>query len=493
MENTGRIVQNLSPSIRRLVFGCARNSLIDDELEHIAHVDQAHVVMLAEQNIVKKNRARRLLAAIEHLRNCHFAPLRGLPAPRGTYLMYEDYLINRFGAGTGGILQTGRSRNDLNATTLRLRLRKPYLRLLRSCLGLQSVLINTAAKFSRVTMPAYTHYQAAVPITYGHYLAGVATALNRDVDWLLASGADMNRCPLGAAAVGGTSWPIDTQRTSNLLGFEHAAGNSVDAVASRDLILRLLAAAAVVGLTLSRMSADLLLWTTSEFGFLFLGDHLTGSSSIMPQKRNPFVLEHVQGRSTSALGAFVTAATCMHAKPFTNSIAVSTEATTHVWGAMRGLAEAVTLARLIVRDAEPQGDAMLFRAVKGQTVATEVANRLVASSGMPFRTAHHRVGAELRKAESRNLGLRTASWAHVPEFADKLDPRDVVEASKYGGGPAFEGLATSIERLVSQRQNQENCIVKMARRWRSSRSQLDDAVRNLLCVDSVEQNRSYAK
>jgi argininosuccinate lyase len=208
---------------------------------------------------------------------------------------------------------------------------KPYIGLLQELLKLQVVLLRRSRRFADVTMPAYTHYQAAVPITYGHYLAGVGWALARDIAGIIASSKSLNICPLGAGAVGGTSLPIQTERTALLLGFDEPALNSVDAVASRDLILRLLASLAILGVTLSRISADLLLWTTSEFGFLTVSDNLVGSSSMMPQKRNLFLLEHIQGRSTAAIGAFVHSSTAMHSTPFTNSIAVGTEAVSPVW------------------------------------------------------------------------------------------------------------------------------------------------------------------
>src|SRR6185369_13149244 len=162
--------------------------------------------------------------------------------------------------------------------------------------------------YADVTMPVYTHYQAAVPITYGHYLTGVGFALSRDIAGLMSVIADLNACPLGAGAVSGTSLPIDPARTAGLLGFDQPVPHSIDAVASRDVILRLLSAAAILGVSLSRVASDLLLWTSVEFGFLTVPDTLAGSSSMMPQKRNVYMLEHVEGRSAAALGAFVHAA-----------------------------------------------------------------------------------------------------------------------------------------------------------------------------------------
>src|SRR6185369_16035030 len=440
LENTGRILHGVSASARRILFEQKSGGMVADELGYIAQVDRAHVIMLCECKIIDEATACRLLCEIGELKAGRFAPLEDVHAPRGLYLAYEGFLTKRLGEAVGGMLHTARSRNDLNATTLRLRLRAPYLYLLREALRFQVVLIRRANRYSRIVMPAYTHYQAAVPISYGHYLAGIASALERDIKGIMAAFAGLNDCPLGAGSVGGTSLPIDPQRTTMLLGFERAVSHSVDAVASRDLILRILAAASVLGVTLSRLASDLLLWTTAEFGFLFLPDQLVGSSSMMPQKRNPFLLEHVQGRSAMALGAFVSSATAMHAKPFTNSISVGTEAVSPVWNALQSLTEALILARLVLAGAEPQPATMLQRATNGYTSATEFANRLVTETGMPFRDAHHLVGSlinnVIQHAESlHHLVARWREEKNISVSLEGLDPAAVAAATVYGGGP----------------------------------------------------------
>ncbi len=413
MEDTGRIARTLTATARRIVFGATADAAIDAELWMATQVDRAHVVMLAEQQLVAPETARDLLRAVEELRHNDFAALRGKPAPRGVYLLYEDHLIETLGAHSGGSLQLGRSRNDVAATTLRLRLRAPYGLLLRATERLEAVLLRRARRFADLVMPAYTHYQAALPISYGHYLAGVAAALGRDTAALLAAGVDLDRCPLGAGAVGGTSVPLDPARTAALLGFAGPIVNSVDAVASRDGMLRLLAAAAILGLTLSRLATDLLLWSTEEFGFVQLPDELVGSSSMMPQKRNPFLLEHVKGRSSAALGALMAAGTAVHAAPFSNSVAVGTEASRHVAPALVQVAEAATLARLVVAGARPVAERMLARTEAGLTTATELATRLAREGDLDFRSAHRVVGTLVTQslASGTPFTQTVAEWA----------------------------------------------------------------------------------
>jgi argininosuccinate lyase len=489
LENTGRILHGVSASARRILFGQTSRESVAAELGYIAQVDRAHVIMLSECKIINEGVACRLLSEIGDLEASGFAPLADVHAPRGLYLAYEDFLRRRLGEEIGGVLHTARSRNDLNATTLRLRLRAPYLRLLREALRLQVVLIRRAGRYGDIVMPAYTHYQAAVPISYGHYLAGVASVLERDINGVMAAFAGLNDCPLGAGSVGGTSLPIDPQRTTMLLGFERAVSHSVDAVASRDLVLRILAAASVLGVTLSRLASDLLLWTTAEFGFLSLPDQLIGSSSMMPQKRNPFLLEHVQGRSAMALGAFVSSAMAMHAKPFTNSISVGTEAVSPVWNALQSLSEALILARLVVAGAEPQPAAMLQRATDGYTAATEFANRLVTETGMPFRSAHHLVGSLINDAieHKEPLQHRVSRWREEQNISislEGLDPEAVVKATIYGGGPGPASLASCLEKLRAEWRNSMSQKRAQVQKWDDAAKALNETAVKL-CTQSL--------
>lgn len=491
MENTGRLLQGPAQLARRILFGANADVSIDAQLKFITEVDKAHLIMLAERGLIEKSSASIILREINDLRQSDFAPLRNQTAPRGLYLLYENYLIEKLGAQIGGRLQTARSRNDLNATILRMRLREPLLELLREALRLQAVVLHRSRRYAEVTMPVYTHYQAAVPITYGHYLAGVGFALSRDIAGLMAVIGDLNVCPLGAGAAGGTSLRIDPVRTACLLGFDKPAPHSVDAVASRDLILRLLSSAAILGVTLSRVASDLLLWTSGEFGFLTVPDTLAGSSSMMPQKRNVYMLEHVEGRSAAALGAFVHSAAAMRGCPFTNNIAVGTEAVSPVWNAMKSTSEAVILLRLIISGASPQPEAMLSSASRGYTSATELANRLVLERGMAFRTAHQNVGSLIRAAiEDGGKGLEDAviDWRDrkgLPVSVQGLDPASVAQAAVYGGGPGHASLRAGLDLLYSDWASLMRTIRQQARKWRDSEISLNKTALDFCDPDQI--------
>jgi argininosuccinate lyase len=438
MTDTGRIQTALHEEARSLLFEHHLEpsdpyEARAEELRAMVDVDTAHLTMLADCGIVDTARVATLLETIDRLARSDFDALRRRPAPRGLYLSYESWLSETLGQEVGGVLHSGRSRNDLNATVLYLRLRRPLTQLVWKTLSLGATLIRGGQRYANVVMPAYTHYQPAVPVTYGHYLAALATALNRDIGALLDVGRALQTSPLGAGAVGGTTLPIDPEQTAALLGFDSPPINSIDAVASRDVILRLLSSAAVLGVLLSRAAQDLLLWTSQEFNFLRLPDDLVGSSSMMPQKRNPFLLEHVQGRTAVAPGAFVSAVAAMRSTPFSNSIAVGTEATNHVWPAVAATTDSVALLRLVFRAAEPQADRMVERARTGLTTVTVIAENLV-RDGVPFRTAHMRVGAAIRQAEeAASLGRDIA--ARFDESTDGApDPVAAVGELRYGGG-----------------------------------------------------------
>jgi argininosuccinate lyase len=483
---TGRLAQPVCTTAREILFERHLQPKPDPvaaELSLISEVDRAHVVMLVEQEIVDRATATSLLTGIEDLRAIGFAPLRDLPAPRGRYLAYESYLIDTLGSQVGGVLHSGRSRNDLSATVIRLRLREPHDRLLTECDALGRALLDRAQRWAEVTMPAYTHHQPAVPITYGHYLAGVASALVRDIADLWHAGAEIDQNPLGAGAAGGTSLPIDQRRTTALLGFAEPLANSLHAVASRDFVLRLLSASTVLGVLLCRVAHDLQAWTSAEAGLLRLADDLVGSSSMMPQKRNPFLLEHVQGRATAALGAYTAAASAMCTARFTNAIAVGTEAVAHVAPALEASTDALVLLRLVIEGAHPTAERMRQRAVEGQTTATHLAERLV-SAGVPFRSAHHEVGAIAREALELGRPFEDMAKArlagYTPAVCESLDPASVAASANFGGGPGPHAMRAALREVRAGLSELRDRAERRRHRWISAAANLDHAVTSLI-------------
>lgn len=474
LNNTGRVTASIDPEAAEILFGKIDNSTVENELNYIAEIDLAHLVMMQEAGLISANDATTLVHRISDLQGSGFATIQGVPSPRGAFMLYESLLIFETGEKIGGMLQAGRSRNDLGATVLRLRLRENLAIFVRNLIDLQKALLSKAWECRAILLPVYTHYQAAQPTSLGHYFSGVAAAFDRDLETISAIFGELELCPLGAGAICGTSFPINPARTAELLGFKATSSHSIEAIASRDVVLRLLAALGVTATTLSRLSHDLQLWTTAEFGFFHIPDEMVGISSMMPQKRNVYVLENIKGMCAVPLGAFSSAAMAQHFTPFSNSIAVGTESVKPVWGALKQLADAVKLTRLIVDLAAPIEENMDARLDKGQTGATALAEWVVQRFNLPFRQVHHEVGRMVREVLVGNDdNLLVAMQRLHPEWVvndgpPDLSPEAIVKSLAYGAGPSPEISQSEISRLSKNTERHREHLMEKRSRWASA-------------------------
>jgi len=476
----GKIKDTVAPAAARILLVAASGNQMDEDLSFIAEIDRAHLVMLAECGLVEPPHVARLLLAIRRLMDAGFAPIHGAPLTRGLVPAYEEYLARTEGADAEGILHTARSHNDMNATVLKLRIRRPFTDLVREGLRLLAVVLRRARLYSGAVMPIYTNHQPAVPGTYGHYLLGIACALDRDIAGLLDAASDLRVSPLGAGAAGGNSLRIDPLRTAELLGFEEPALNSLDAVASRDLVLRLLSAAAVHGLTLNRLATDLLTWASGEYGFLELPDRLVGLSAAMPQQRSPFLLEHVQGRTAGALGAFVTASAAMRGDPFTHSIASGTEAMRPVWGGFSDIVDSSVLVRMVLQGVRLNRRAMYKRAREGFTSAGALANLLLEHQ-LPLHEAQRWAGEIVGQALETHATLEEAAKIYLRRRGisinlEALAPDEVCGALAYGGGPARNCTLESVRHLAKRWSVYRESLTRQTCRWRDAQNELAAAV-----------------
>lgn len=433
--STGRIECALARKAQRLYYGPPDDAADRDALGLIARVDRAHVVMLAEQKIIPRDQGVRLLQTVSEVEAGGFTAVLSRPRPRGLYLAYEQAISQSCGPDVGGLLHTGRSRNDLNATTTLLTLRRLGLNVVAEGCRLLTALLRTAARHLDAVMAIHTHYQPAMPVTYGYYLTGVALALHRDLDRMVHALRSIRRCPLGAHAVAGTDLELDTARTAELLGFEAGPLHAIDAIASRDIALDTVGVAANLAVTVSRLGTDLQLWSTSELAYLEFPDWLVGSSSAMPQKRNAFLLEYLKARPSRVVGAWVAAVTATKSVPFTNSIEVGTEAMAPVGPALRTTRDVLGVAALVVAGARPRPEAARAAAARGFVDATALSNELV-RRGVPFREAHERIGAAVLRAIDDG-----GPWP--PEGLEPLDLLTAADRARYGGGPGSRSESLS--------------------------------------------------
>jgi len=331
----------------------------------------------------------------------------------------------------GGRLHAGRSRNDQVATDLRLYCRAACSALAQRLAALVSSLAEQGRQYAAAPMPGYTHLQRAQPVTAGHHLLAHAEALVRDADRVRHAYAAADLLPLGAGALAGSTLPLRRDVVQKALGFGDIAQNSMDAVADRDFALDLIHACAVIGLHLSRLGEDLVLWASSEFGFLKLGDEVSTGSSLMPQKRNPDIAELMRGRSGRPLAAYVGLATVLKGLPLTYDRDLQ-EDKPHLFQAVDSTLETLEAAALLVQHLELDEKRMRAAAKDPDLLATDTAEQLVAE-GKAFREAHQEVGRQVAAGEHKPATTATAS----------------LKARSLPGGPAPSAVRNRARKLSS--------------------------------------------
>jgi argininosuccinate lyase len=379
---------------------------------------KAHAAMLAQQGIISKDDARKIAAGLDRvlveIEKGEFTFSRAL---EDVHMNVESRLRELIGEPAAR-LHTARSRNDQVATDFRLYVRAWIDSADAALAALLLALARKAETHSGTIMPGFTHLQPAQPVTFGHHLLAYVEMLARDRGRLADARARLNECPLGAAALAGTSFPIDRKRTADALGFDRPAGNSLDAVSDRDFALETLAAAAIAAMHLSRLADEIVLWMTPQFGFIRLSDRLTTGSSIMPQKRNPDAAELARAKVGRIAGAFQALLMVMKGLPlaYSKDMQEDKEAT---FDALASLRLAIAAMTAMVDDLEPNAAAMRAAAGAGYSTATDLADWLVRVLGLPFRDAHHVTGRLVALAEGEGVGLEALSL----EAMQKVEPR----------------------------------------------------------------------
>jgi argininosuccinate lyase len=320
-------------------------------------------------------------------------------------------------------------------------------------------------------MPGYTHLQPAQPITFGYYLTGLASALQRDAERLADAWKRTNLSPMGAAALATTSFPIDRTMTAELLGFDGVLEHGLDCVASRDFAVELTAAAAQLAVTLSRFAQDMFVMVSHEFSSVEFPDSVCGTSSIMPQKKNPVVLEHLKAKAAHVIAAFASAGGCIRGSHFTNTLDAHREGLAMVWTGLLEASRSLALARIAAGTVEPDAALLLRRARANHSTATDLADLLVRRADMDFRTAHHVAGAVVRALMDRGLGADQATLEMVEAaarevagrgtgldaeaVAEALDPVRSVASRSIPGGPAPEEVRRMAAAMLARLQQDE--------------------------------------
>jgi argininosuccinate lyase len=465
---------------------CVLNTNFEDAktlfLTPLMRIHYAHLVMLAERSIIPVQQARTIRDALDSI---------SMPKVRDTeydgscedlFFFLERLIVGACGEEAAGRLHTARSRNDIDMTMYRMQQRGMILSLYEAALRLREVLLDQADSHREDVFAAHTHTQPAQPTTIAHYLHAVIEQLERDGTRLRAAYASTNRNPLGACAITGTGFPIDRARTSELLGFDGPTGNTYGSIATVDYLLESVSASAVLLAGLGRVVQDLLLWCTSEFGYLRLTDEFVQTSSIMPQKRNPVALEHARAIGSKALGQASGVLLAVHNTPFGDVVDTEDDLQPLVFAMFSDAERAVRLVAAAMTTAAFDRQRLAARAEEGWITLTELADTLARDEGVPFRTSHTIATrliteASRRPSESRAQLLREVSASVLGrpiEFDDArlarvLSARHFVEVRKTPGGPAPSEIAKAL--------SASRALLDGDRKW------LSDVRSKLKCAD----------
>ncbi len=457
--------------------------------------NRAHVVMLQRCEIITDENASALLAALEEVETLGVDELLRGGGVEDLFFAIEGKLIELAGAAYGGNLQLARSRNDLGYALTRLALRPLLLGVMDDLLHLRITLLQFAREHLETFMPGYTHTQPAQPTTMAHYIAGALAGLGRDSSRLRFAYETNNQSPLGAAALTGTAFPIDRRLSARLLGFDDIQLSTYDSIGASDNLTDVAGALSTLGVNLSRFTRDMLFWATQESGAIGIHDSFIQISSIMPQKRNPVVLEHLRARISRMLALAQGIVLQCHNIPFGDTQDIEDEICPLLFGSLQTAQEILQLYAAVIDTLQVNVDHLRERANSGFTTVTELADTLVRECGLPFRQAHSVVSALVSYAVETQLAPAALTLEMLNRIAAErigitlslseeafnraLDPQAFVDARVLPGGAAPSAtakvLATQRDQIDADRLWLENARESLSQ----ADQELHEALRNL--------------
>jgi argininosuccinate lyase len=380
----------------------------------------AHAKMLAKQKIISPKESQKIVSGLKKIKVEFEKGTFNLdPLLEDIHMNIESNLQKKIG-NVAKKLHTGRSRNDQVATDMRLYMRSQCQEIIKKITIIQKELSKKASKYYDLIMPGYTHMQIAQPVTFGHHLLAYVEMLDRDKNRFKDALKRINQSPLGAAALAGTTFPIDRQMTTKALGFTNPMANSIDAVSARDFIIEPLAASSILASHLSRFSEEIILWVSDGFDFIELPDSLATGSSIMPQKKNPDIAELVRGKNGRVIGALMSILVVMKGLPlaYSKDLQEDKELT---FDAMDNILNSLEAINAIVKKLIPKKDNLSSAAQKSYSTATDLADWLVANLDIPFREAHKITGNIVRYCEKRKIKLSELTIQDLKVFNKKIN------------------------------------------------------------------------
>ena len=467
-----RIKEHPCKEVLDYLFRPAAQADLHRSYQAIIAVNEAHVLMLAEQGIITRHTASAILKVNEELARMEDHPTFEIDLDKeDLYFNMEKYLIDKTGLHTGGQQHTARSRNDMLATITRLNTRKEFFALSQLFIDLRRALIAKAFDNLDAYMSGYTHLQPSEPSTFAAWLSAISSALERDYRRFSQAYASLNLSPLGGCAMASTSFPINRKMTASLLGFDDTVPNSIDCVAARDYALDIVSALSMMSLTLSRMAQDLYVWATPDFDYVEVGGSTAACSSIMPQKKNPITLEHIKAKAAHLEGFYISLFSAMKNVAYTHSRDISSESMRFLFTAIDEAKASMALTIPTIQTLQVKKDRMYQKAQRNFCTVTELANQLVRHGDFSFRAAHEIVGTLVTSMMDQH---KTAMDIHLgdvdavcetlfqkpsgltEEFVFKaLDPKENVLAKSHEGGSAPAEVSRQLLLLETQLANDE--------------------------------------
>ena len=462
-------------------------SSIDDDSQ-IALYDiigsQAHTVMLLENKIITKNDAKKILSALENLKNEKFDSSSGA---EDIHELIESLVIKKSGMASGGKMHTARSRNDQVVLDIRMKIRDDINIICNCLLDTIESLVSVSKNHQKTIMPFYTHLQQAQAGLFSHYLLAQADILSRDFLRLFNTFERINQSPLGAGPVGGTSIAIDRQSTATMLGFDNVVENSLDATSTRDFVAEYVAMISILMTNLSRISEDFIIWSTSEFSFIELSDEFTSPSSVMPQKKNPDILELTRGKTAEIIGNLTAILTTVKglASGYGRDLQ---QIKSSIWSTSKISISALLIIKSIILTMKVNDKQMKKVTESSNLIALDIAEKLV-QEGIPFRVTHKIAGILVQLAHHSKKPISKLTTDEIKKSVEgtKVDSKlvssiisstSVVSSLKDRKSFGSSGYDEQ-KRMISDRTEKINS-------WRSEMSERENKIKS--CLNELQKS-----
>jgi argininosuccinate lyase len=423
----------------------------------------AHTTMLKEQGIIEAEDANKIINALKELETKGIDALNLDLSVEDIHMALENYVTERIGE-VAGFMHTGKSRNDQVATDLRLILKEEIIEIEKDILNFIETILEMSSNHTETIMVGYTHLQHAQPTTFAHHLMAYANEIKRDFERLDDAKKRVDICPLGSAAMTGTGFSINRDRTAELLGFSKVMENSMDAVSSRDFMAETVFALAMLATNLSKISEELIIWSTYEFRLIEISDEYSSTSSIMPQKKNPDVAEISRSKTSVLYGELMTILSILKALPHSYNRDLQ-EVTPHLWNAVDTTRSMLNITSDMLSSVSFNKDRGMELVMANYSTATELADLMVREKKLPFRIAHQIVGRAVTIAIDQGISPEDIDSKFLDQIAidikgssldidnqlieNALNPSEIIRTRDVKGGPSPKAVKEAITSLKS--------------------------------------------